>query len=135
MNDFRWEKFVQTAVAVVIIVVVLGLIGSAWKNRGKPNLNSSSYQAVILTNNQQYFGHLKNIGTHYPYLTDIYYAQQGGDGALNLVKMGREPHGPEDTMYLNWKNVLYWQTMKNDSNVIRGIIQEKAQRAAQQPTP
>ena len=48
-----------------------------------------------------------------------------------LIKFGNEIHGPEDVMYLNWEAVLYWETLKQDSQVVQSILKEKAQRLRQ----
>lgn len=147
MNDSpRSSEKTVTLLVVLVLVVLVGAIAiSSFKRRNMPKIDPDTYQAIFLDNNQQYFGHLKNLGTRYPYLTDIYYVQVQGprtenlqDQKFTLIKLGNEIHGPEDVIYFNPKKLLFWENLKSDSKVVKGIAQEKAQRnnaAAVQPVP
>lgn len=144
MNEFPKvnEKLVTTIVVCVLVILLLAIGVSTFKKRGRPTIDPNTYQAVFLDNNQQYFGHLQNLGTRYPSLTDIYYVRIQGPAVENpaqqqfsLIKLGNEIHGPQDVMYLNWDQVAYWENLKPDSEVVKGINKEKAQRAAPQPAP
>ena len=141
MNDFPKkgaEKMISAVIVLIVLVLLSAIAVSAWKrSTGIPQVSPDSYQAVILNNNQQYFGHLMGIGSKQPYLTDVYYVQANQrDGKqsspeFTLIKFGNEIHGPEDVMYLNWEAVLYWETLKQDSQVVQSILKEKAQRLRQ----
>ena len=97
----------------------------------------SDWQAVFLTNNQVYFGHLKGLDREYVLLKDIYYLRvaeplQGAAGqqpTLNLVKLGAELHGPQDAMYIPKDQIRFWENLKDDSQVVQAI----KNFAAQQP--
>src|SRR3989338_848559 len=69
------EKFIRNTAILLLAVLIVGIGFAAWKRRAVPKVDPNAYQGVFLNNNQQYFGHLRNIGTRYPYLTDIYYLQ------------------------------------------------------------
>ena len=87
-----------------------------------------AYQAIFLTNDQIYFGHLKNINSDYLILSDVYYVKIDQSGAGQLVKLGvGEPHGPKDKMIINQDQVLFWENMRFDSQVVKTIqsIQSK----------
>ena len=85
-------------------------------------IDRSAYQAVFLTNDQIYFGHLKNISSDYLILSDVYYVKINDDGAGQLVKLGViEPHGPKDQMIINRVHVLYWENLKANSQVVETI--------------
>lgn len=94
-------------------------------------VKSNEYQAVFLTNNQVYFGHVKKINRDYLQLENIYYFQaqqnvQNGQSKdqnqqLSLNKLGNELHGPEDAMYIERKQILFWENLKNDSKVVQAI--------------
>lgn len=120
--------------AVVGVVVLLFAWWAAFRvfhsSGGFPKVNSDEWQAVFLTNNQVYFGHLKNYNREYVTLAGIFYLQvaeplqQGatppGPG-LNLVKLGGELHGPQDTMYIPKDKIMFWENLKTDSQVVRAI--------------
>ena len=85
-------------------------------------IDSDGYQAVFLTNDQIYFGHLKSIGSDYLILSDVYYVKVNEEGAGQLVKLGvGEPHGPQDKMIINQDQVLFWENLKFDSPVVKTI--------------
>lgn len=130
------EKFLTVLIVVIILVLVAGLGLSSWKRSARPQVDPTMYQVVFLDNGQQYFGHLTNVGTRHPYLTDIYYVVPNGpntpnpqDQKFNLVKLGNELYGPEDRMYLNPSKIILWQNLRSDSKIVKGIAQEKVQRA------
>ncbi len=91
---------------------VLGVLGPKW-------------QAVFLTNNQVYFGRLENYNREYTVLKNVYYlqTQQAGQAFenLNLVKLGSEIHGPEDTIFIPKKQILFWENLRSDSRVVGAI--------------
>lgn len=131
------------AIIVVVLVGLLLYIGVyTWKLRNMSNVDPNTYQVVFLSNNLQYFGHLRNIGTRNPTLYDIYYVQsqnvQGqtpADQKFVLIKLGNEMFGPEDVMHLSKDTILFWQNLRPDSRIVKGIMQEKAQRALSQSAP
>ena len=88
----------------------------------------SVYQAVFLTNDQIYFGHLKNVSSDYLVLSDVYYVKVNESGAGQLVKLGaNEPHGPKSEMIINQDQVLFWENLKVDSPVIKTIQNMQSQ--------
>jgi len=96
-------------------------------------IDGNKYQAVFFTNGQVYFGKLQSLNGDYMRLTDIYYLQAKSDedneksnpqrasnqdsSNVQLVKLGSEIHGPDDEMILNKEQVLFFENLKNDSNV------------------
>lgn len=88
----------------------------------------ATYQAVFLTNDQVYFGHLTNLDSQYPILEDTYYVQLG-ETSNRVVKLGEnEPHGPQDHMVLNRDQILLWEDLRQDSQIIRAIQNLKTQK-------
>jgi hypothetical protein len=103
------------------------------------SVKRGQYQAVFLTNGQVYFGKISSLTTETVTLHDIYYLQQQtsvqnqdkkdttSQNQLSLAKLGNELHGPEDTMYIERSQVLFWENVKDDSQVVKTIKQEKDQ--------
>lgn len=98
--------------------------------------NPDIYQAVFLTNDQIYFGHLKDVESDYPVLEDVYYVQvsetsAGGQAAKSigrLVKLGEsEPHRPTNRMVINKDQILFWEDLNADSPVVQTILNLKLQ--------
>jgi hypothetical protein len=145
---------------VVVVLAVLAILfrGQLFKGSGAATTTadqqSSGYQAVFLTNGQVYFGKLANPNSDYPVLTDIYYlqvvqpplqGQQNGQAAaatpqqqISLVKLGNELHGPVDEMHIAKAQILFYEDMKTDSQVVKAIQAYKANPSgtpAVTPTP
>ncbi len=125
-----------TAVSVAVLAVAIGVISflpltdylKYDRYDKKDFIDSSVYQAIFLTNNQVYFGHLKNISSDYLILSDVYYAKVSESGTGQLIKLGMiEPHGPKDQMTISRNQVLFWENMRPDSQVVKTIQSMKSQ--------
>ncbi|MBX4191595.1 MAG: hypothetical protein KW804_02220 [Candidatus Doudnabacteria bacterium] len=146
MNKFKWS--------IVALVVVIVLAAGVWMKteyrfRKQAMGISDGYQAVFLTNNQVYFGKL-SYNHKSAVLTDIYYLQvtqnlqQATNGTtsttpsttpntssqpkINLVKLGNELHGPQDTMFIERDKILFWENMKEDSKVVQAIKESQSKK-------
>lgn len=105
------------------------------------------YQAVFLTNGQVYFGKINDVNASYIRLNDIYYLQQQDNKAadasktaqqaatnpenqanVSLAKLGEELHAPEDAMYINKDQVLFWENLKTDGKVSKAIAEHKKKK-------
>ena len=123
----KWP-FVVIAIVMVIAICVAGYF---WRNHSgiASQISSDKYQAVFLTNGQVYFGKLEKVGGGYYKLKDVYYLQnksnesEDSDGQLKsgndveLIKLGNEVHGPEDTMVIERSQVLFFENLKKDGKV------------------
>ncbi|PJE50479.1 MAG: hypothetical protein COV29_03665 [Candidatus Yanofskybacteria bacterium CG10_big_fil_rev_8_21_14_0_10_36_16] len=133
------------AFVVVVLAGIVSFAGSIAGDfvNGKSNFltanissqspDSDKWQAIFLDNNQVYFGKLE-ITNNYYVLKEIYYLQADSNlsntGDVNtqqsntrLVKFGNELHGPEDEMFIEKSKVLFWENMRDDSNVVEAINQ------------
>jgi hypothetical protein len=141
------SKWLLVAAVIVVLIVVAGWL--IWGNGFWSNLSvGKGYQAVFLSNGQVYFGKLE-LGRSWVVLKDIYYLQvtqdlqpasNGGtapttgstsdannsSNKLQLVKLGSELHGPEDAMYVARDKVLFWENIKDDSQVMQAIKQAQS---------
>ncbi len=133
-HGFRTKKFIFAVIVLALFVWgIRALFGSA----NFPQVSSSDWQAVFLTNNQVYFGHLSDYNRGYAALKDIFYLrateplQQGATPpgpALSLVKLGGELHGPQDTMYIPKDKIMFWENMRKDSQVVQAVSNFLAQQ-------
>ena len=116
-------------VLVGVVVALLAIKFQKYDDYDKRDfIDSSSYQAVFLTNDQIYFGHLKNINFNYLILSDVHYVKVNEDGVGQIVKLGViEPHGPQDKMIINQDQVLYWENLKASSQVVETIKKLRTQ--------
>ena len=116
---------------LLVLVVVFSMVGYFFRDRFFTlNGRNSSYQAVFLTNGQVYFGSISNVNDNYVVLRNIYYLQQATGSPqgsaqqsqpFTLVKLGKEFHGPADVMYINRSQILFYEDLRSDSNVVKTI--------------
>jgi hypothetical protein len=122
---------------VLVLVIVVGIIATQRyfdaKDGFAKDIKKSEYQAVFLTNGQVYFGKIDSLTDRGYTLSDIYYlqVQQGvqpdttkttsGSQNLSLAKLGNELHGPEDAMYIEKQQVLFWENLKDSGQVVKAI--------------
>lgn len=103
------------------------------------HIDTNKYQAVFFTNGQVYFGKLQKLSGGYFKLNDIYYLQAKADATpestsenpqetstnqtsdVELIKLGREVHGPEDEMIISKDQVLFFENLKKDGTVTQSI--------------
>lgn len=137
---------VTVLLAAIVLVVLVGLgftmvkkgtLGSGRLTKDSGD-NISDYSAIFLTNGQVYFGKLYSSTPEVVDLRDIYYLQvnqqiqpnQSGATAspapnqqpdIVLVKLGDELHGPNDRMRVNSSQVLFIESLKKDSKVVKAI--------------
>lgn len=149
------KQMATYGLAGIIAVIVLGLAvngainltgsagqGATGTSTVSPAVASDRYQAVFLTNGQVYFGKISSMTSATVTMEDIYYLQQGVQGQdqadeqgptsptntqLQLTKLGKELHGPEDIMYIERSQVLFWENLRDDSEVVKNIELEKKQ--------
>ena len=91
---------------------------------------TTPYAAVLLDNNQVYYGKLANAGSAFPELTDVYYTlssvNQETKAVTNvLVRRGNEFHGP-DKMFLNARHIIMIEPVGPNSKVAQLIAEDKA---------
>ena len=148
-SKMAWMIFV----VIVIVVVVLGVLfrDKLFKGSGVSStvmMKDSGYQAVFLTNGQVYFGKIGEMDKDFLSLSDIYYLQvvqpplQGsqaqGQGQaqqsqpqISLVKLGNELHGPMDLMHISRAQILFYEDLKEDGQVVKAIMSYKANPSGQ----
>lgn len=118
-----------SAIVLICLGVVVGILLAIilWYKlyliyTEKNLISEDSYQAIFLSNDQIYFGHLKNINSDYLLLEDVYYVKIDGDSGGKLIKLGQsEPHRPTNEMMINKDQVLFWENLSPDSPVVQTI--------------
>ena len=123
------KKLVVSTLLLVSLMAVLAGCGNWGHQEQGPEVNSKSYSAVLLDNNQVYFGKLDKASSAYPILTDVYYIQsqvnQETKAVTNiLVRRGNELHGP-DRMFLNSRHIVFIEPVGPNSKVAQLIEADK----------
>lgn len=137
MNLFR---IVFSLLIISVAILSLALLVFVVFGGGKSEsdlIKKDKYQAVFLNDQsgQVYFGRLSVVNAQYYKLTDIYYVRvdsavqpdKSGQTQQNisLAKLGNELHGPEDEMFVARDEVLFWENLKDDGQVVKAITEYK----------
>lgn len=138
-----WGKWGIVIVCIVIALAVLALTLNKLGVIGeRAAVKKAQYQAVFLTNNQVYFGKITDMNPDTITLHDVYYLRNASNSTdknqqqqtdqqqqVSLAKLGKnEVHGPEDEMHLDRRQVLFWENIRDDSQVTKAIKQDKEQK-------
>jgi hypothetical protein len=114
------------------LMVSLAVIAAGWMVSHPSAVSfDQTYQAVLLSNGQVYFGRLEGYGTENPVLREVYYIQSGVNDQKQptniLTKRGKELHSP-DRMYLNPRQIIMIEPVGPTSRVYELIRDLKVQR-------
>lgn len=136
---------ILVCIAALLLAVLLVITTLTRESLPKVSLDPEKYYATFLTNGQVYFGHLAKVQSGYLAMSEIYYLQmkqplqqptetKEGEEAkeieeakpeLSLVKLGEELHAPEDSMIINRDQVLFFEPLKDDGQVVKAIKEYK----------
>jgi len=127
----KMSKRNLTIAGVFVLLIVGAITWYSYSQNVARDIQGSDYQAVFLDNGQVYFGKLSKIGSEYFRLSDIYYFESNNavqtastpdtGAAPNLIKLGKEIHGPRDTMVINKDKVLFFENITQDGAVGKAI--------------
>lgn len=135
---FRWGSVILLF-AISALVIALTFLVAFSGNAQKRAVSKEKYQAVFLNNGQVYFGKIARINNSAIDLRGIYYLQTNGDGStqqtssnsnISLVKLGCELHAPYDQMLINSEQVLFWENIQDNSQVVKAINEYKKQNGS-----
>lgn len=142
-------KRIFLGVFVFMIIVALDAnykFTSAFRNDIQ---TQSKWQAVFLSNDQVYFGHLSQYGLNYWRLDNAHYIkvtkvpvapavpqdpkaktspqdqQPQFENRTSLVKLSDDMHQPEDVLYIPKEHILFWQDLQNSSSIVQTLRAER----------
>jgi hypothetical protein len=130
------KKVLLVLVLVVVAIIVAGLwLGLKFLGPKDP-AGPSEYSAVYLTTGDIYFGKLDMFP--WPRMKNVWYLQRGvnqqNQQQLGLAQLKSAFWGPVDEIYLNPKEIVFWTSLRNDSQVAQAFANPSAlQQAQQQP--
>jgi hypothetical protein len=139
----RLELFiVLVGTALLLAALSLWLATGNFNSTESKQIESARYQAVFLTNNQVYFGKINTLNDKSVVLTDVFYIETPNNTQNNatttntnytLRKLGdSELHAPEDKMVISRDQVIFWENLKDSSQVVTKIKEYKKNPAAAQ---
>jgi len=119
----------KQVVWIVAVVLLAALTACDRGHRHKGPEITTPYAAVLLDNNQLYYGKLVNAGSKFPELTDVYYIQSAVNQETKevksvLIRRGNEVHGP-DRMFLNSRHIVLIEPVGTNSKVAKLIEEDE----------
>lgn len=127
---------VAVAVGVLVVALLIGIAVFRGSTIVSQAPNKDRQQAIFLTNGQVYFGKLSGLGSAYVTISDVYQVQQQAAGAspspapggLSLVARTSALHGPEPQMSVASDQILFYEDLKDDSEVAKLIKQDQEKK-------
>ncbi|AKM82025.1 TPA: hypothetical protein DD449_02785 [Candidatus Berkelbacteria bacterium] len=114
------SKKVIAIIAIVILVFGVGFFSYKFYMVKRP---SNVRQAVFMSNGQVYFGYVANPKGQVVKLSDVYYLKTNDltssdvNKKIVLVKMGNELHQPQNTMFVNRDQIIFFQNLTDSSKI------------------
>jgi hypothetical protein len=131
---------ILSVVVLVLTTLIIGLLAiflAIGGSKGEAGyVDKDKYQAVFLNGGQVYFGKVRSMNSKYITIDNIYYLrvnqqvqpdqQSSADTNaaaqdVSLAKLGCELHGPTDIMVINREQVLFWENLKAEGQVVTAI--------------
>lgn len=128
--EFNCKSSIIKNVVFIIMIAVISISLMSCEKSAKIEFNTN-YQALLLSNNNAYFGRIENMDSQFVTLTDIFYIQTKPTDDPKLVnnvliKRGKEIHKP-DKMYISREHVIAIEPVANDSQLADLIRKENQQ--------
>jgi hypothetical protein len=129
-----WRSLLKKLITFVFVLLVLfAAVACEQHHHRKGAEITTPYAAVLLDNNQVYFGKLTNADSEFPELTDVYYIQNQVNQETKevknvLIRRGNEVHGP-DRMFLNERHIIMVEPVGPNSKVAQLIADDKSKSA------
>ncbi|MDP3999281.1 MAG: hypothetical protein Q8P76_01645 [bacterium] len=119
---FLWPR---SQAGWIILLLTLVFLWQVLTSLEFPLIDSNKWQAITLSNNQVYFGRLQEVSNEYATLKDVYYLQapSGSQTTTNLVKLSEKIYGPENQIYIPKEQIVFWENLGENSQVIKAIEQ------------
>ena len=123
-------RTVRRLIALVVVALLLAagavfasqqqsrLLGSA----AAAQIDRNAYQVVFLTTGQAFYGRLTIADADTYLLADAFYLTNDDSGQpTRLVRRGAEVFGPREPMVIQARQVLWFENLRDDSDLVKGI--------------
>ncbi|MEK7212497.1 MAG: hypothetical protein AAB686_02380 [Patescibacteria group bacterium] len=130
MNKRLILVFILIVIVIVILAVWLALVFV------RPNESGpSAYSAVYLSTGDIYFGKLSWLP--WPKMKEVWYLQRGVDQQnqpqLGVARFKNAFWGPIDEIYLNPKEIIFWTSLRKDSQLTKAFANPASLESAVPP--
>ncbi|MBI4084969.1 MAG: hypothetical protein HY432_00465 [Candidatus Liptonbacteria bacterium] len=118
------KKFLIIGIALVVVAVFALIVLGAWLGSvitGSSETGPSPYSAVLLSNGDMYFGKL----SWFPraHISGVWVLQkqadQSGQQQFSIAQLEKAFWGPVGELYLNSKEIVWWGSLRKDSQLVQ----------------
>ncbi len=108
------------ALVGAVLYLGRGIVGRA--PAAADQIDHSAYQVVFLNTSQAFYGRLTLADAETYVLTDVFYLTNDDNGQpTRLVRRGAEVFGPREPMVIQARQVLFFENLRDDSDLVKGI--------------
>lgn len=112
--------FIAIAVVFLAVVALVSWLVLLQPSSQKNLAGESDYSAVYLATGEVYYGKLSWFP--WPHLSQVLYLQRGvnqkNESQLGIAPFTSVFWGPEDKLYLNPKEIVFWVRLRGDSQLV-----------------
>ncbi len=121
--------------ALLLLIGITVIAAAVYVGRGiigKPptaadQIDRAAYQVVFMSTGQAFYGKLTIADAETYLMADVYYLVTNETGQPGrLVKRGAEVFGPREPMVILARQVLFFENLRDDSELMNGIRALKA---------
>lgn len=133
--NFKWARLITLILALLVIGGSVYLVFFRNKfNLTGADKNAAWYAVTLKTNDERYYGQIKDIKANPIELKNVYYnydqavnktSDKPADesGNLRLVKRGKETYGPSGSMLIYQTEIKTVDKLADDSKVLKAILE------------
>ena len=117
------RRALLTIVALAFIAIAL-YFGRGFIRRdvAAEQIDRNGYQVVFMNSGQAFYGKLVIPDGDTYLLTDVFYLTNDDTGQpTRLVRRGAEVFGPREPMVVQAHHVLFFENLRDDSELVKGI--------------
>lgn len=124
------RPWLSTVLLCLVLLIVAGGVWTVFFSRSNlPSyIKTNKYQTVELANNHAYYGKITKMTDTEIILSDVFYIQAPTqtdetktDAKFELIKIGKEMAGAEDTILINRSQVVLVENLSDDGQVVQQI--------------
>lgn len=116
-------KKLIVVILIVVVVLIAFVLGLTFALEGRVSANRSPYKAVYMATGDIYFGKMSWFPK--PRLKGVWYLQRGVDQnsqpQLGVAPFSRVFWGPVDEIYLNPRQIVFWTSLRADSELAKAL--------------
>jgi hypothetical protein len=133
-NESIYKKIIIILAFILTGVIVYGLFFRGESGPVADSQEALKWYAVKLVTGEIYYGQVNDITADPVVISNVYYnydqlnpstntgEEKSEVSNLRLVKRGKETHGPDGTMNIVRAQVVYMESLKEDSKVLKAIL-------------